>query len=165
MNGEWMPYPGRRRVPVHTDLADNDLTAADRTACVVGMGARCELVASGPDALSARLLEYVWLDTGRVIVLRDDRGFSLGTAGRPASEGSWSTDLIIRSVLLAVLPDQADDDAFFDADDNYLGEVHDHDELATRARVRGIDVTGDDLRRLPYDVVLGDDVLVRCAMP
>lgn len=49
-------------------------------------------------------------------------------------------------VLTTVLPDDAEE----------TGELHDWDWLAELARNRGVEITADDLRRLPYRVVYGE---------
>ena len=54
---------------------------------------------------------------------------------------------LVSDVLNVVLPD--DDDS---------GEPHPWEWLAGLGRARGLDVTADGLRALPYEVVLGDDV-------
>jgi hypothetical protein len=54
---------------------------------------------------------------------------------------------LTRDVLNTVLPD--DDD----------GEDHPWSWLAALARGRGLDVTAEDLRVLPYEVVLTDAVI------
>lgn len=165
MSFGWTAHPDAETV--HTP-APVVLTDADCAAPVVRMGARCDLRSSGPDPWSAKVTEYVELATGRIVVIRADRGFSVSavrsTVPGGTPENTQTTDEIIEMVLGVVLPDEADDDAWFDADDNHLGESHGHDELAELARSQGVRVTGDELRRLPYDVVLGGELLAHCGL-
>lgn len=64
----------------------------------------------------------------------------------------------------ARIDSQPIDDAWFDEDENYLGEHHGQDELTALARVRGVRVTEDELRSLPYDVTPGGELLARCGL-
>ena len=60
---------------------------------------------------------------------------------------SLTSEIIPRYVLNVVLPD-----------DDECGDEHPWSWLAELARNRGLDVNTDDLRGLPYDVVLTEGV-------
>lgn len=121
---------------------------------VVGLGAFCELdprsEATDDDGqYSFRVSEFAVLDTGERVTLHAERGFS-GWANRGSIWAHESVESITRNVLTTVLPD----------DDEPVDE-HPWEWLAGLARAQGIDVTADDLRPLPYEVVLGERVLRR----
>ncbi|RFS46711.1 hypothetical protein D0Q02_09760 [Micromonospora craniellae] len=63
-------------------------------------------------------------------------------------------DNIVRATLNAVLPD-----------DDENPEAHPWAKLADLARARGLNASAEDLRGLPYDVNLTDDVLRWLANP
>jgi hypothetical protein len=96
--------------------------------------------------------EFAALHDGRRVILHEDRGFTIGwtsvggsgPGGLPIRE---TRDDIVQSVLHVVLPD-----------DDECAEGHPWAWLAELARARGLDVTADDLRGLPYEVVLTDRV-------
>jgi len=125
---------------------------------VVGVGAICDLRpqrADASDAQSFSVGEFVLLDDGRRVLLHQDRGFTLSR--RPAGDTPAGADpvgdapeeareSVTRSVLTVVLPDDE------------TAEEHPWSWLADLARSRGLDVVADDLRVLPYEVVLTDDV-------
>jgi CBS domain-containing protein len=124
---------------------------------VVGIGAICDLARQlVPDARSQSfsVSEFVTLEDGRRVILHDDRGFTigLGRAGEPYEDlrAHQTRDSIIRNVLLVVLPDEKDAEA--------AGEDHPWSWLAELARARGLNVTAEDLRGLPYEVVLTDEL-------
>ena len=121
---------------------------------VVGLGALCDLDPRTPDkarSQSFSVSELVTLEDGRRVILHEDRGFTIGLG----SSRETTADLrrgetregLTRDVLSVVLPD--DDDA---------GEDHPYSWLADLARARGLNVTADDLRTLPYEVILTDKV-------
>lgn len=121
---------------------------------VVGLGAICDLGPQRVDDARSQgfsVSEFVTLEDGRRVILHEGRGFTIG--GRSSGESRardirWheTRDSITRDVLNVVLPD--DDCA----------EDHPWSWLAELARARGLDVTADDLRGLPYEVVLTDEV-------
>ncbi|MFV2087854.1 hypothetical protein [Micromonospora sp. LOL_021] len=123
--------------------------------CVVGVGAICDLrphPADAADTQSFSVGEFVVLDDGRRVLLHQDRGFTLGrrSAGdaRPGADPvDEARESVTRSVLTVVLPD-----------DEETAEEHPWSWLADLARSHGLGVVADDLRALPYEVVLTDDV-------
>lgn len=153
----WAPYPdqpgndhpGRSEVGDHGDVLD-----ARSIAPVVRLGAICGLrsraVYDDDRSQSFWVSEFVRLANGRRLVLHEARGFTLG-APRGAGAGDAvqvgvTREEIIETVLAVVLPDPED------------GEEHPWAWLALLARGRGLDVTAEDLRGLPYEVVLADAV-------
>jgi hypothetical protein len=129
---------------------DGEVVAGGSTAAVVGLGAVCGLreLSSGASDGTVRywVCEFAVLADGRRIVLHEERGFSLGpTIG--TGNRQVRRDVIIRTVLNVVLPD-----------DEQPKEAHPFDWLASLAATRGLNVNGDDLRSLPYEVVLSADV-------
>ncbi|MGH3138268.1 MAG: hypothetical protein ACRDQE_00905 [Gaiellales bacterium] len=118
------------------------------------MGAICDL---GPEHDDSRdqgfkVGEFVTLEDGRRVLLHDGgRGFGMGirsTGGSTPPDVRWGLTLeqLVSDVLTVVLPD--DDDP----------EPHPWSWLSDLARSRGLDVTADDLRKLPYDVVFTDEL-------
>ena len=122
---------------------------------VVGVGAICDLRPQRSDearSQSFSVSEFVALEDGRRVILHDDRGFTIGwrSSGEPASgdiPGHETLESMTRNVLNVVLPD-----------DDESGEEHPWSWLADLARARGLDVTAEDLRGLPYEVVFTDEV-------
>jgi hypothetical protein len=118
---------------------------------VVGLGAVCDLSPTGNDDQREHSLvvsEFVLLDNGDRVTLHAERGFG----GRSSSGSIWmhaTVESITRDVLTTVL---ADDDA-----------DHPWEWLADLARQRGVAVTADELRAVPYEVVLSDRVRQRLA--
>ena len=86
------------------------------------------------------------------MTLHEDRGFTLGLG---SSGQSGSVDIrrhltpenLSRQVLNVVLPD-----------DDEPAEDHPWSWLADLARARGLSVSEDDLRSLPYEVIITDKV-------
>jgi hypothetical protein len=118
---------------------------------VVGVGAVCELVQDAPNPgnqKSFTVSEFVLREDGNRVILHRDRGFSISNA-LPTDVWEWGTvESMTRNVLNTVLPD--DDDS---------GEEHPWEWLAELAQSQGISVTADDLRDLPYEVVLSEELL------
>ena len=122
---------------------------------VVGIGAICDLRPERSDearSQSFSVAEFVTLHDGRRVILHEDRGFTIGwrSSGPSGSDGGESRETvesITRNVLNVVLPD-----------DDECADDHPWSWLAGLARARGVDVTGDDLRGLPYEVVVTDNV-------
>ena len=116
---------------------------------VVGLGAICDLGTPGfDDEHSQRfpVSEFVLLENGRRVILHEDRGFTIGS--RAGAVRDYETrDRITQNVLNVVLPD--DDDCEDDHPWSWLAEL---------ARARGLAVTAEDLRGLPYEVILTDGV-------
>jgi hypothetical protein len=92
------------------------------------------------------------LEDGRRVILHDERGFTLGrrSSGEPGSsdaQGRETLESLTRDVLNVVLPD---DDA-----------VRGGTPLVVAGRprsVRGLHVTAEDLRGLPYEVIFAENV-------
>ncbi len=98
--------------------------------------------------------EFVTLEDGRRVLLHDGgRGLTTSgvrsTGGWKAPDVRWRLTLeqLASDVLTVVLPDDDDDP-----------EPHPWSWLSDLARSRGLDVTADDLRALPYDVVFTDEL-------
>lgn len=119
---------------------------------IVALGAICDLSPHEPVSRSEnsfRVSEFVLLDNGERVILHDDRGYG----GKCSSGDIWAhetVETITRDVLTTVLPDDDDTD-----------DEHPWEWLAELARDRGIVVTADDLRQIPYQVVLTERVLQR----
>ncbi|MFL6136189.1 MAG: hypothetical protein ACJ74O_00100 [Frankiaceae bacterium] len=122
---------------------------------VVCLGAICDLRRSRLDdarSQSFSVSEFARLEDGRRVILHEERGFTIdlrSTGGTdPGALRDYETlESITRNVLNVVLPD--DDDC---------AENHPWTWLADLARARGLNVTADDLRGLPYEVILTDKV-------
>ena len=123
---------------------------------VVGLGAICDFRVwpqrfeeAGDQSFSAS--ECVTLEDGRRVTLHENRGFTIGwrsTAVVGPLRGQRETlEQMTRGVLNAVHPD-----------DDECGEDHPWRWLADLARARGLHVTEQDLRGLPYEVVFTDRV-------
>jgi hypothetical protein len=97
---------------------------------------------------SFSVAELAILGDGRRVLLHDERGFTLGIrpSGDPLSV--LTAPVLERQVLATVLPD--DDDA---------EEEHPYDWLARLCAKRGVGVTADELRRVPYMVEFSSRVL------
>jgi len=142
MERGWQPYPGAR------EETAGRLPPVE-PGRVVGLGAVCDLGPPGSDPREQGFTvgEFVTLEDGRQVVLHEDRGFTdaIRSTGEPAPADvrqGLTLEQLTRDVLLVVLPD--DDDAT---------EAHPWPWLAELARARGLDVTADHLRTLPYEVV------------
>ncbi|MDG4764743.1 hypothetical protein O7632_11600 [Solwaraspora sp. WMMD406] len=143
----WQAYP--RAVDDHVDLPP---VGPGR---VVGVGAICDLRPQRADAADTQgfsVGEFVMLDDGRRVLLHQDRGFTLGrrSAGDTPADADpvdEARESVTRSVLTVVL-----------SDDEEFAEEHPWSWLADLARSRGLDVSADDLRALPYEVILTDEV-------
>ena len=153
MKGGWYPHPHAisRRGNAIDDRASFPTV---KPAGVVGLGA---LMISGRSACrnratrASRWSEFVTLEDGRRVTLHEDRGFTIGrrSTRKPGPIGGQHATLeeMTRHVLTTVLPD-----------DDAGAEDHPWSWLAELARARGLNVTADDLRDLPYDVVFTDKV-------
>jgi len=119
---------------------------------VIGLGAICDLELDAPNNgrdNSFRVSEFALLDSGESIILHADRGYQRWSS----SADIWAhetVESITRNVLTTVLPDDDDTD-----------DEHPWEWLANLAHAHGIDVTADDLRRVPYEVVLTERVTRR----
>jgi len=148
VNGDWHPYPGA------TDVGASRLAPVD-PGRVVGLGAVCDLGQQRSDGTtdqSFSVSEFATLEDGRRVLLHEDRGFTLGWR---SSAGSGTGDVqkyeslesLTREVLNVVLPD-----------DDECAEDHPWSWLAELARARGLNVTAEDLRGLPYEVIFAEKV-------
>jgi hypothetical protein len=121
---------------------------------IVGIGAICDLGPRRPDearSQSFSVSEFVTLEDGRRVILHEDRGFTIGS-GSSRETGAdirrhLTLETLSRQVLNVVLPD-----------DDVPAEAHPWSWLADLARARGLNVTADDLRSLPYEVIFTDKV-------
>jgi hypothetical protein len=119
---------------------------------VVGVGAICDLgqhALDDPRQNSFDVREFALLDNGERVILHAERGYS----GRSSSGSIWTyetAETITRDVLTTVLPDDAD---------AATEDEHPWEWLAELARAQGIEVTADQLRQVPYEVVLTERVL------
>jgi hypothetical protein len=147
----WQPFPGARDGEVAFRLPP---VAPGR---VVGLGAICDLRTQHDDpreSFGFKVSEFVTLEDGRRVLLHDGgRGLTTSgvrsTGGWKAPDVRWGLTLeqLASDVLTVVLPDDEDDP-----------EPHPWAWLSELARCRGLDVTADDLRALPYGVVFTDEL-------
>lgn len=149
--GGWAPYPASGDPhPGRTELGD-DGEVVESPAPVVGLGAICGVNDRHFDDARSQnfwVSEFVGLADGRRLILHDDRGFTIGIgSGVDSLQEGLTVDIITETVRAVVLPDPED------------GEDHPWEWLADLARRRGLDVTADELRRLPYEVILADSVI------
>jgi hypothetical protein len=85
------------------------------------------------------------------VILHEDRGFTIGLGSSRETAADLrryeTLESLTRDVLSVVLPD-----------DDVPAEAHPWSWLADLARSRGLNVTADDLRSLPYEVTFTDKV-------
>lgn len=122
---------------------------------VVGLGAECDVDDTNTDSPQAsfRVSEFAVLDDGSRVTLHDERGF----VSKPSSGHPWrhlSLDGLSRSVRTTVLPD-----------DDPTDDEHPWEWLVELLDARGITTTVDQLRQVPYNVVLTDRVMARVRPP
>ena len=103
-------------------------------------------------SVSFDVAELAVLDDGRRVLLHEERGFTIGGGSSRDPWSGLSRELLERSVLTTVLPD--DDDT---------ADEHPYEWLADLCRRRGLQATGDHLRRLPYVVELSEGLIQRLA--
>jgi hypothetical protein len=89
--------------------------------------------------------EFAQLVDGTKVLLHDERGFTIGAPSGPLRPVTSET--IVQSVLNVVL-----------LDDDESTDEHPWIWLASLARARNLDVILEELRHLPYEVVLSDNV-------
>ncbi|WP_143740282.1 hypothetical protein, partial [Micromonospora echinospora] len=138
----WRPYPGAYRAPTNLPRVEPGR--------IVGLGATCDLARAYPEDVCTRsfiVSEFVKLEDGRRVLLHAERGLTLtarstGAPGGGAIPLHETRDSLTQDVLTVVLPD-----------DEESGEEHPWSWLAELAQARGLEVTADDLRGLPYEVV------------
>jgi hypothetical protein len=122
---------------------------------IVGLGAICDLRPQRVDEArhqSFSVSEFVTLEDGRRVTLHEGRGFTIGwrstgESGALDMRGHVTLEELTRHVLTTVLPD-----------DDEGTEAHPWSWLAGLARARGLDVTAEDLRGLPYEVIFTENV-------
>jgi hypothetical protein len=148
--GGFAPLPRDPDEPVSRFTADQAEKIVGPV-LVVGLGAICDLRRASPRSQSFKISEFALLDDGRRVILHSERGYSIGWGSNveiPAELAPFDTrESITQQVLNTVLPD--DDDS---------QDAHPWEWLAELARARGLDVTSEDLRVLPYEVVLDESV-------
>ncbi len=118
---------------------------------VVGIGLICDRrvpVGQPGEDQHFSVSEFVRLDNGGEVILHRERGFTWSAVRGGGPDEAPNHSDFTQSVLNTVLPDD-------DADP----EEHPWEWLAEKAQDRGLtSVTADDLRHLPYEVVLTDAV-------
>lgn len=103
--------------------------------------------------LNFRVEEFARLSDGRRLTLTDDRGWSISGPGSTADD-LWvyqTVESIHADVLNVLLPDDAEQ----------TGDEHPWASLAAHLRAHGVEATPEDLRRLPYDVILSPRLRAR----
>jgi hypothetical protein len=139
----------------HPDANDHANLPPVEPGRVVGLGAICDLRPQRFDearSQSFSVSEFVTLEDGRRVILHEDRGFTIGLRSSGESgpgdlREHETLESLTRDVLNVVLPD-----------DDECAEDHPWSWLADLARARGLDVTAEDLRGLPYQVIFADEV-------
>ena len=106
-------------------------------------------------SVSARL-EAVLAD-GRRIVLLDGRGWTASLRGSGVDVWATTSEVEIAETASAVV---GPDEAHGGRSQGEMDAGH-WTTLAETLRAQGVDVTGDDLRRLPHDVVLSERLRAR----
>lgn len=152
----WFPYE-----PTHDPNA-GDLAHPGRSGRVVRIGAICDFATGAPEtgpSQSFSVREFVELEDGRHVVVRElgwttssvrelvelEGGRRVVLENAAPARAGLTLDSIRQDVLNVVLPD---DDA------EAAVEAHPWEWLAELARQQGIAVTADELKALPYEVVL-----------
>ena len=146
--------PGWQAHPDAIDDRANSLPPV-KPGRVVGLGAICDLRPQRSHegrSQSFSVSEFVTLDDGRRVILHEDRGFTLGwrssgVSGSGDIREHETLETLTQDVLNVVLPD-----------DDECAEDHPWSWLADLARARGLNVTAEDLRGLPYEVIFTDKV-------
>ena len=121
---------------------------------VQSLGAWCDLDSSdeytgSSGGTSFKVREFALLSDGREVTLLDDRGWTTswtlgGTPGEQRAQ--LSVAQVERNIYNVVLPDNAEE----------TGEEHEWQLFAQRLREAGVAVTADELRGVPYRVILSD---------
>jgi hypothetical protein len=138
--GGWRPHPDGIDSPAGGGRLNAPATS------VVGLGAICDLRSrDDPRSQSFSVGEFATLDNGDRVMLHRERGFTTSTL--PDGAESLPARVFVRQVLNVVLPDEDD------------GDDHPWSWLAELARSRGLEVDADQLRHLPYEVLLTDRLL------
>ena len=125
------------------------------TDTVIGLGALCDVVdddesVASPGSVLFDVDEFAVLADGRRITLHcGERGFSVSGPRRPSLDdplAGMTAEEIQSGVLTTVLPDE----------DN--GEEHPWEWLSDLLRSHGIVIAPDNLKTVPYEVVLSERV-------
>lgn len=149
MDGSWQRHPAALS-------PERDISRVE-PGRVVSLGASCSISpvqTPQPNTRSFLVGEFVDLEDGRRVELHKERGFTIGELRSIGPEDPRhpvpheTTETLRPNVLMVVLPD-----------DDTGTELHPWSWLAELASARGLDVTADDLRPLPYSVVFSNDVL------
>jgi hypothetical protein len=106
-----------------------------------------------PSTRSFAVSEYVELDSGERVILHNDRGFTISAR---STTGDTELDLraddivadLEQTVRNVVLPDEEP-----------CEEDHPYEKLAGLAQQKGLNIAANALRKLPYKVEFGADVL------
>lgn len=140
--------PGRSYIGDTGEVLD-----ASSRSRVVGLGAICGLRTRDPDDARSQsfwVSEFAALANGRRVILHEARGFTvsapIGSDASGVARPALTRENVEDAVLAVVLPDPED------------GEEHPWAWLAHLARTRGLDVTAEQLKGCPYEVVLTDGV-------
>lgn len=117
---------------------------------ILDWGAICNSVGTS-DLLHFHVQEYLKIENvGTVIVLSDDRGFTLSPviSTNPDEEPiqTITVNEIERNVRNCVLPDEP------------AVEDHPYEELARIACKKGFEVTADMLRSIPYEIKISEEL-------
>jgi hypothetical protein len=108
-------------------------------ATVVSLSAWGDLRDGSSGGTSCDVRESALLSDGREVSLLDDRGWTTS-----AQLGEISLAHVVRNVYNVVLPDDAEE----------TGEEHEWQRFEQRLREAGVPVTRDELRAVPYRVIL-----------
>jgi len=106
---------------------------------VVSLAAWGELEKSPSGGTRCKVREFALLSDGHEVTLLDDRGWTTS-----ARLGEISLTHVVRNVYTVVLPDDAEE----------TGEEHEWQRFEQRLREAGVAVTRDELRALPYRIIL-----------
>jgi hypothetical protein len=97
-----------------------------------------------------KVREFALLSDGREVTLLDDRGW-----GTSAPVDRITLTQVVRNVHNVVLPDDTEE----------TGEEHEWQRFAERLREAGVVVSLEELRALPYSVILSDRLRSRLGLP
>ncbi|WP_199432103.1 hypothetical protein [Qaidamihabitans albus] len=139
--GGWSAVPeswtGSGRLPPGPDASTSD-------GAVVAFGAVCDVAVPwnrSTGQVGFALSEYLDLEFGKRVVLHSERGVTVGVRGG-SSPGFTAGEL--RALFLgALLPDEGEEEP---------GEPHPWRWLAELAAARGVTVTPEELRSVPYEL-------------
>jgi len=106
---------------------------------VVRLVAWGDLMVGSGGGTSCKVREFALLSDGREVTLLDDRGWTTS-----APLGEISLTHVVHNVYNVVLPDNAEE----------TGEEHEWQRFEQRLHEAGVAVTRDELRALPYRLIL-----------